>query len=181
MREVTAHIVVTGPESSGKTTLSRALAEYFNGSWAPEYARYYLEERNGRYGEEDLLRIARGQYLWERYLAQRGPAPLISDTSMLVLKVWSDYRFGRTHPWILEKLQHPPHPLYLLCAPDIPWSYDPLRENSHDREALFDIYLRELDALGAPFVVIRGEDREKRLLQGKRAVSNLMALRTSGR
>ncbi len=170
MRGATPHIIVTGPESSGKTTLSRAVAAHFNGTWVPEYARHYLEKRHGRYEKKDLLRIARGQYLWERYMAQQGPAPLVSDTSMLVLKVWSDYRFGQTHSWILERLRHSPQPLYLLCAPDIPWTEDPLRENPHDRELLFDIYRKELEGLGAPYAVIRGKDREERLRQGIKEV-----------
>lgn len=164
------HIVVTGPESSGKTTLSRALADHYDCPWVPEYARHYLEAHGPHYEEADLRRIAQGQYLWERYAAAQARRLVISDTSMMVLHVWAQYRYGRVDPWIVEQLHSQDYHLYLLCAPDIPWKADTLRENPHDRHELLAIYEEELRQLGVPFVRIQGVDPEDRLRQAIRAV-----------
>lgn len=137
-------IVVTGPESSGKTTLAQALAERYQVPWVPEYARTYLERLNRPYEEGDLLAIAQGQVQREDKLAQQTSRLLICDTSLLVIRIWSDYRYRRCDPWIEEQLVQRPVDHYLLCRPDIPWQPDPQRENPHDRAELFDRYRQAL-------------------------------------
>ena len=141
----------------------------------PEYARDYLNSLGRPYRRSDLLHIARGQYLWERYAAHFARRYLFSDTSMLVMKVWSDYRFGRTHRWISEQLCRQSDSLFLLCAPDIPWEADPLRENPGDRQQLFAVYERELRSMALPYTVISGPEREERLRQAVTAVDNFQA------
>ena len=54
-------IVVIGPESTGKSTLSESLAASLDTVWVPEVAREYCMNLNRQYTEEDLLVIARGQ------------------------------------------------------------------------------------------------------------------------
>lgn len=163
-------IIITGPEASGKSTLAKALADYFNTSFVPEFARSFLPTLDRPYEEKDLLTIAKGQYALEKKHAQKAPSLLICDTSLLVMKVWSDYRFGKTHSWILDRLQENAQALYLLCSPDIPWEPDPLRENPHDRDDLFHIYHRELKALRHPFFIIEGLAHERRLQQAVQAI-----------
>ncbi len=153
-------IVITGPENSGKTTLARELSKYYSVPWVPEYAREYLESRGGRYDEEDLLHIARGQVAQEDTLA-RSTDLLICDTSLEVIKIWSTYRYGRCHEWILHKVEERKPALYLLCRPDLPWVFDPLRENPHDREQLFQLYIAELRRQGVPYVEIGGQGQER--------------------
>ena len=46
-------IAITGPESSGKTTLAIALAKHLKSKWVPEFAREYLEISNGKYDQEE--------------------------------------------------------------------------------------------------------------------------------
>ena len=164
-------MIITGPESSGKTTLARELAAELPGVWVGEYARYYLENLDCSYREADLLEIAKGQLLWESFLAAAASSYLICDTSMLVIKVWSEYRYGRCHPWVEAQFLKSREALYLLCAPDIPWEPDPLRENPDDRQQLLTIYRQELEALGASFLLVQGPDREKRLEDALRFVT----------
>ncbi|MFK8006949.1 MAG: AAA family ATPase [Saprospiraceae bacterium] len=54
-------IILTGPESTGKSTLARQLAQVYNTVWVPEFARTYLEGLNRPYRGDDLLKIAKGQ------------------------------------------------------------------------------------------------------------------------
>ena len=54
-------ITIVGPESSGKTTLARELADRYGCPWVPEFAREYLDSLGRDYQEEDLVLIAKGQ------------------------------------------------------------------------------------------------------------------------
>ena len=154
-------IAITGPESSGKTTLARDLAAYFRTVWVPEYSREYLESLGRRYGYEDLEPIARGQAAGEDRYALAARRFLFCDTDMLVMKVWAEYRFGRCPSYILDALKNRPYDLHVLCSPGIPWEYDPLRENPGEREELYRIYLAELIRMGAGFIEVDGSPRER--------------------
>lgn len=154
-------IVITGPESTGKSTLATQLAEHFQVPFVPEYARTYLTNLHRPYQEEDLLQIAKGQFECQNDPLFQGHAIQICDTGFLVLKIWSEYKYGRCHPWILDQFhQHPPD-LYLLCDIDLPWQFDPMRENPNDRLELMGIYRRELRMSGFNYVVISGSLEER--------------------
>lgn len=162
-------IVLTGPESSGKTTLAAQLAEAFGTVWVPEFARQYLDHLGRPYVAADLLEIARGQVAVEEEKASQAEGLLFLDTSLEVIKIWSDIRFGHCAPWTLELLQArlPDH--YLLCLPDLPWEDDRQRENRHNRDELLDIYRRELNSLGVKFTEVKGSG-PARFQQAKKAV-----------
>ena len=145
---------VTGPESSGKTTLAIALAEQYAGIFIPEFARTYLEQKNGLYSKEELDVIAEKQLaLWEEVSAEK---ILFCDTEMLVLKIWSEFKYGTCSTFILEAFRHQQFEHYFLCRPDIDWEEDPLRENPEDREELFERYLSELKKQQIPFTIVEG-------------------------
>ena len=163
-------IAVTGPESSGKTTLCKALSAHFRTVWTPEYARFYLQELGRPYVFSDLKTIGEGQLQWQQRDAGRAQGILFCDTDLVALKVWSDYRFGSTDPWILDQLPHNPYDLTLLCHPDIPWEEDSLRENPHDREDLLQKFRQELMNWEIPFFEIRGTDPAERLKMALQAL-----------
>ena len=156
-------IYITGPESTGKTTLAKALAKNLASAWVPEYARTYLSRLQRPYRKSDLLEIAKAQANWEDGAKSGSGAPIVCDTGMLVLKVWSEFKFGDANKWITSRLeQQRPH-LHLLCSPDIPWSDDPLRENPADRETLFNAYKEQLEELDFHYEIISGSTPEERL------------------
>lgn len=149
-------IVLTGPESSGKTTMATELATHYDTMWVPEYARTYLSSLERPYTEEDLRVIAKGQIELEQRLARESGKLLICDTGLVVIKVWSEYKFGRCHQEITQLLQRHRHDLYLLMSPDIAWQADPLRENPHDRDIIFELYLKTLQEFNLTYKVIKG-------------------------
>ena len=163
-------IAITGPESSGKTTLARALAAHFGVPWVPEFARDYLAELDRPYVEEDLLRIAEGQLETEQRIASERPSMLVCDTDLLVVRIWSQEKFGRVDPRLEELVHRTEYHRTLLCRPDLPWEPDPLRENPLDRDRLFGLYEQELNALGRTYTVIHG-GRTERLHRAVHAVA----------
>ena len=154
-------IILTGPESTGKTTLSAKLADFLNEPVLPEFARTYISQINRAYEEEDLLKIAEGQCLTEFNLSSGAKNFLVCDTSMLVLKVWSEYKYGRCHPFILEKLTAQKNDFFILCGIDIPWVADWQRENPNDRLELYNIYKKELSEGGFSFIEVEGGLEER--------------------
>lgn len=165
-------IVITGPESSGKTTLCRLLAMHFGVPWAAEQARGYLDALGRNYVEADLLTIARAQLEAEEAVLRDAPSMLLCDTDLITLRIWGEEKFGRSDPWIVERTEQRPYDHWLLCAPDIPWEFDPQRENPHDRERLFAVYEHILSALDKPYTIISG-DRDHRLRSAIATIATL--------
>ena len=59
-------IVITGAESSGKSSLTQHLGEVFGLPYALEYARYYLEENGPEYDFERLRKMSRLHLSYQR-------------------------------------------------------------------------------------------------------------------
>ncbi len=151
-------IVITGPESTGKTELAKDLAEKLETVWIPEYARTYVENLDHPYDFDDVIQIARQQIDQEaRYAAKTGDGILIFDTWLIITKVWLDLVYGKCPDWITDHIRSSKIDLFLVCATDLPWIADPVRENGGDkREALFQIYCDEIRSFGFKYEVISG-------------------------
>lgn len=162
-------IVVTGPECSGKTTLSRALAQHLKEPWVTEYAREYLSNLNRPYVAEDLLVIAKGQLLAIEEARLKAKEFLVVDTGPEVIQIWHRDKFG-PEPTELRALALAFKPrVYLLCKPDIPYVPDPLREDPFRRDELFERYL---ELLHKDVVKVIGGTEGKRLTD---SVNHLMS------
>lgn len=174
-------IVITGPESTGKSKLSEALAVHFNTLWCPEYAREYLRANGKDYTYADLAKIARGQLAKEEiYVAQavtESKELVFIDTDMHVMKVWSEFVFGKTDPFIEQQLAVRHYDLYLLCDIDLPWEADELREHpeKETRKQLFNIYKTLLSEQATPWIVINGTGAD-RLTAAIKAVNTLLLI-----
>jgi nicotinamide riboside kinase len=155
-------VVVTGPESTGKTEICKFLAASFGTAFIPEYAREYMASLDRPYNYEDVERIARVQVA---QLAQYrdGKLPILFlDTYLIITKVWFREVYGRVPDWIDEKLREAGIDLFLLCYHDIRWLPDPLRENPEPRRSiLYEAYLEEIKQLGRPCEVVRGRGAER--------------------
>jgi len=146
-------IAITGPESSGKTTLCESLAAHFNIEYIPEFARTYLEKTNGKYQQTDLDEIAKGQL---KNILDSQNDLVLSDTDFSVLAVWSLYKYGKVSPLITELVKENIFDLHILCTPDIPWEEDPLRENPTTRDLLFEHYKKSLKKYHKNFILVSG-------------------------
>lgn len=156
-------IVITGPESSGKSTLSQQLATHYNTQWVPEFARTYLEQLDRPYHQEDLLEIARGQAALEDRKKPDASQYLICDTGLEVIKIWSLFKYGNVDQRIERMLTNRSYDFFILCKPDLEWTPDPLRETPQpeDRWRLFELYRKEILRLGVPWVAVEGEAQNR--------------------
>lgn len=156
---MTRRIVILGPESTGKSTLTEELAIHYNTSWAPEYAREYLTHHGNDYTYDDLLIIARRQLALEDETVSAANNGLVFiDTDMYVMKIWCEFVYGRCHQWILDRIAERKYSLYLLCNVDLPWTADPLREypDIESRKTLFHIYKDNMINQHVPWKIISG-------------------------
>ena len=166
-------IAIVGPESSGKTTLCKALAMHYQAPWVPEFAREYLGERGGAYTHSDLLRIAEGQCAQEERAAGSKPSLLLCDTDIVTIRIWNDEKYSAYDRRTIDLSERHHYDHWLLCRPDLPWEPDPLRENPHDRDRLFAVYEDLLKRLAKPFSIIAG-DAEQRMRTATAVIDALL-------
>lgn len=180
-------IVIIGPESTGKSTLCEQLAQHYETTWCPEFAREYLLTNGTNYEFDDLLTIAKGQLALEDEYTSRleqqsepllesgGHLPLFIDTDMYVMKVWCEFVFNKCHRFILDQVGQRNYDLYLLCHTDLPWVEDELREypDLYTRKKLGQIYKDILVNQPVPWAEISGS-YEERLQKAIKAVDAVL-------
>lgn len=154
-------IAITGPESTGKTTLSIKLSKYFDCTLLSEYAREYLNKTEGVYSEKDVLHIAEMQLERENIAMNENDGLIICDGDLLVCKIWMEVAWNRSPKWIDKELASKRYTGHLLLKPDIPWTYDPLREHPNEREAIYERYLKTLNSFNCPYTIISGINKER--------------------
>lgn len=153
-------ISITGPESTGKSWLAKRLAEHYQTTWVPEYAREYLEIINRPYTYDDILIISQKQSDEEDSASEKCDL-LFCDTDFCVTSIWCRVKYGKCHEWITEKIEHNNYSLYLLCDIDLPWQYDPLREHPEMRSELFEMYRNLLMEQEFNYRVVNGTGGER--------------------
>lgn len=171
-------VVLFGPESTGKTTLSEQLARYYNTVWVPEYAREYLQnkwnEERKTCEPQDLLPIAKGQMRLENHLTKKATGLLICDTDLLETKVYSEaYYLGYCEPLLEKYALKNQYNLYFLTYIDIPWEKDDLRDKPNEREHMFEYFRNTLVKYNRPFTLLKG-DKKTRLATAIKHIDNLL-------
>lgn len=155
-------VAIIGPESTGKSELAIKLANHYQGVFVPEYAREYVEKLDRPYVFDDVCKIAQFQIEQENFFAeQKQPDFVFFDTELIITKVWLTYLYNQCPGFVNEELNKGFFDLYLLCATDLPWEPDPVREHGTDREFFFQWYQNEIVKLGKPYFIVdgTGEDR----------------------
>lgn len=155
-------IALIGPESCGKSYLAEQLAHHFDTVFVPEYGRTYCEKHGMDSSELDFAHVAGGQLYYEDEMALQANRVLFCDTELIVTQVWSEVYFqGKCQPWIRWANHARRYDLFLLCAPDIPWVNDGLREFEGQRDWMFERLKDEMVSRSLPFEIIQGGYAER--------------------
>jgi NadR type nicotinamide-nucleotide adenylyltransferase len=171
----TRRIVLTGPESTGKTTLARQLAQHFNTTWVEEFGRNYYVEKGGKLLIDDIINIAEGQLNSEEQAIKQSNKLLFCDTDLIVTQIWSEIYFNSCPEKVIQLNTSRKYDLFLLMNIDIPWEDDGTREFPHLREWHFKRIKDELESRGLNYTLISGEGHQ-RLQNAIEAVTELIQL-----
>jgi nicotinamide riboside kinase len=152
-------IFITGSESTGKSTLTEGLSEFYKSMHFPELAREYLDARGPGYTEEDVREIARLQIRQIRESPAEGL--VFFDTGLIITLVWLEVKYGSSPSWLKNAIKEDGRGCYLVCQPDIPWVHDPLRENPDRRDELNEMYINKIKEFGFTFATVNGVGRER--------------------
>lgn len=154
-------VVFFGPESTGKTTLAKALATVYKTKWVPEFAREYLEEKLLQKGKvcaaEDIYPIAEGQMKLENEAAEQANTFLFCDTNLLSTEVYSKAYFdGWCDSRVLQANKFNHYDIYFLTDIDVPFEQDLLRDRPHKRQEMFDAFKSELNEHNINYTFLQG-------------------------
>ena len=165
-------IAIVGPESAGKTTISKELSNHFNATYIEEYARIYLEKNGSKYTYSDLEKLAKKQLELEKGGKSK---LLICDTNLLTYKIWSLYKYKKCSSWIINNLNLSTFNLHFICFPDFQWEKDKLRENPSqiERNEIFNLYKKELSLLKLNHITLK-ESHSKRLNYAINKINSLL-------
>lgn len=155
-------ICLFGPESTGKTTLARDLAAHFGAGLVPEFARAYLEQRDGAFTYPDMEAIGRGQLALQQKGESETNGLLFCDTDLLTTTLWSRWFFGRCSPWLEKEAAAQTFDLTLLTCVDVPWVADIVRYLPEEREAFYGQCVQALRAHRREFVTVAGDWDQRR-------------------
>lgn len=155
-------IVLTGPESTGKSTLTKQLAAHFDIVFVEEYGRTYCEKWGNDCDALDLVHIAAGQLFLEDEAAKTARHGLLfCDTDALVTQTYAELYLGTCPDFIVELAQSRRYDLTLLLDVDLPWVSDSIRLFADRRAWHFNRLQELLESQNRPYVVISGNFEER--------------------
>ena len=167
-------IVITGAESTGKSTLAQELSGYYGEPWTEEFVRSYVNELRVDLQPHDLVPIAEGQLALEDAALDKAQRLVIHDTNILSSIIYANVYFDTVLDWVNDAFLERDYHLYLLCMPDIPWEADAgQRESPEAREQLHELFKDSLDILKIPYVEIHGTE-EERMMQAVHAIDAML-------
>lgn len=152
----TLRVVVTGPESTGKTTLAAVLGARFDAPWVPEASRRFVETVRSPLSAATVEPIARLAMELDDAAARATPPLRILDTDLVSTVVYARHYYGAVPAWILSEGRARRGDLYLLCLPDLPWVPDGVRDRPGARAELLEQFREALAAIEARVVEISG-------------------------
>ncbi|RED25473.1 NadR type nicotinamide-nucleotide adenylyltransferase [Flavobacterium cutihirudinis] len=176
-------IALFGPESTGKTTLAKQLADYYETEWVPEFARDYLQEKWEENQHicvaDDMMPIAYGQTLLENEKLTTAKKYLFCDTNLMVTKVFSEMYYGFCDPLLNEAALKHEYDLFFLTDIDVPWEKDDIRDTPEGRETVFSVFKQTLIDTKKPFITISG-NKECRLAKATKIINDLTIAKANG-
>ncbi|MCB9816435.1 AAA family ATPase [Candidatus Nomurabacteria bacterium] len=171
-------VCVLGAESTGTTTLAKALAEHYQTAWVPEYGRYFSEGKlplgdKLRWRTEEFVSIAKAQQQFENSLAETANKVLIADTDAFATSVWHERYLGTSAPAV-EAVANTSQPdLYIVTGDEIPFEQDGTRDGEHIRHGMHTRFIEKLTETKRPFLLVQGT-LDERMQTATKAIDMLL-------
>lgn len=159
-------VCVLGAESTGTTTLAKALADHYKTVWVPEYGRMYSEGKlyagsEAAWRSEEFTFIAHQQAALEDRLAESAHNLTICDTDPFATSVWHERYLGKSLPVLDAYATRRPYTLYIVTGDEIPFVQDGTRDGEHIRHDMHKRFVEKLVQYQKPFIVVRGNPDER--------------------
>ena len=172
-RDFRKTICIYGPESTGKTTLTKQLADYYHMPFVEEYAKEVIDKKHGELCFEDMEAIVRGHHQNIFKALQQNAPLLFIDTDAIISKLWSNELFGKESSVIEEVIAQQHFDYYLLLDVDLPWVDDVHRYRPNERELFFNRCEDQLIRRNKKYCIIRGQ-KELRFKRATECIDSLM-------
>lgn len=162
MKKQTKTVIITGAESTGKSTLTQLLAAHYNVPLYAEFARNYVEQLNRPYNYDDVEIIARKQVEQVKTAREMAYPVIFVDTWLIITKVWFEVVFQNVPEWLENEIKTTPIDLFLICDTNLPWIPDPVRENGGERRELLQTkYIDYIKNYNFTYQIINGENQTR--------------------
>jgi HTH-type transcriptional repressor of NAD biosynthesis genes len=174
-------VTVFGAESTGKSTLSRQLAEKMNGYWLFEYARPYLEYTTNEITQRSMMAIWKGQAALQRQADNlHGKPYIVQDTDLFTTVGYWQFphwqsTLGECPQGLVDEAKALQSDLYIFTRSNIPFEKDPLRYGGDHREGSDEYWLDVCKQYDLPYVVLESNDPDERLAQATAAIEKVAA------
>jgi HTH-type transcriptional repressor of NAD biosynthesis genes len=156
-----------GPESTGKSTMARRMAEFYKTEWVPEVSREFVSTND--FTIDDIINIGHAQT--ERILEKESKANkiLFCDTDLITTQIYCRHYLKVVPPVLFELEKQIKYDLYFLFEPDVPWVADGMRDlgNVEKRKEMFEVFKMELDKRNITYTSVKGtwKKREETIKQ----------------
>lgn len=151
-------VVFLGAESTGKTTLTRRMADELDTAYVDEYGRTHYEQRGGVLTLDDYVEIAETHRRLENEAILRANRWLFVDTNAVTTMFFSHYYNGDSLPRLRDladecraRYRH-----HLVCAPDIAFEQDGWRDNEVWRARMHGMVRHDLAVRRIDHAVVHG-------------------------
>lgn len=157
--------LITGPESTGKSTFTEKLAKHYNTIGVQEYARQWIDNNNGEWGYEDLNIFAKTQEEHIYWAHKRANKVFFADTNAIATEIFSQAYFDKISPTVKQMRRFGGQHLSFafLMNVDCEWVDDGQRDfpDQAVRQFMFNEHERYLIEAKIPYLTLSGTWEEK--------------------
>jgi HTH-type transcriptional repressor of NAD biosynthesis genes len=166
-------VCLYGPESTGKSTLTKRLAEHYQTAWVTEVAREMISSND--FTLDDIIAIGKAQTERVKIKLKTANKVLLCDTDLITTQVYSRKYLNAVPPILTSLEREIRYDLYCLMDIDVPWIADGLRDLGNQRQEMFNLFKSELDNRKIGYTVISG-DYAARESQIKNLINGLLGV-----
>lgn len=143
-----------GPESTGKSSMARHMAERYNTEFVPEVAREIVTSNT--FTEADIISIGREQTARILEKMKTANKILFCDTDLITTAIYSDTYLHVVPREIAELEKQIQFDQYFLFDIDVPWEADGLRDLGERRPEMLERFRTELEKRSIPYITVTG-------------------------